>query len=130
VKRFAAAVQSLAQRHPGAFQLFQRGPARGDKAMQSLESAIAAFRSDGFTRRATHCAIRTVNVAILGLVLDEMGSHMKPAVKAELSNLSTDQFPQIHEILNVGEKVDSVQFLLEALIDGISANRNYDYHKS
>jgi AcrR family transcriptional regulator len=125
IRRYAAAIQSLALQHPGAFQLFQRGPARGDAAMRSLEAAIAAFQADGFDETATQCAIRTANVAVLGLALDELGRDMKPAIEAELQKLPSAEYPQIHRLLESGDSADFFGFLVDAIIDGIAANRDH-----
>lgn len=124
VRRFAIAVRSLSRRHPGAFQLLQQGPAQGVEAMQSVEAAIAAFQADGFDEVSTHCAIRTVNVAVLGLALDDLNRHLQPVIQAELHRLSKTEFPHIHRILSVADKSDPFEFLINAVIDGIAANRN------
>lgn len=124
IRGYAAAIQALALRHPGAFQLFQQGPAQGDAAMRSLEAAIAAFQADGFDEIATQCAIRTANVAVLGLALDELGREMKPAVETELHKLSKSEYPQIHRVLAAGDTADFFPFLVDAIIDGIAANRD------
>ena len=124
LKKFAAAIRALARQHPGAFQLFHRGSAQGELAMQSLESAIATFRSDGFDAVTTYCAISTVNVAVLGLALDEMGEHLRPAAREQLGQLPKDQFPHIHEVLACNDETDRFQYLLDVLIKGIAATRN------
>lgn len=124
VRRFAIAIRSLSRRHPGAFQLLQQGPAQGVQAMQCVEAAIAAFQADGFDEVSTHCAIRTVNVAVLGLVLDDLNRHLRPVIQAELNQLPKTEFPHIHRILSVVDKADPFGFLINAVIDGIAANRN------
>lgn len=123
VRGCAASFRALAKKHPGAFRLFQHSPAQGKQAVASLESAIAAFRADGFGLRATQCAIKTTNVAILGLVLDEMVHQQQPDSQTDLSNLSAGEFPHIHELLQAGNEIDAVDYLLDALIDGIAANK-------
>lgn len=124
IRGYAAAIQALAQRHPGAFQLFQQGPAQGTAAMRSLEAAIAAFSSDGFDEISTQCAIRTANVAVLGLALDELGREKKPAIEAELHKLPRTEYPQIHRLLAVGDAPNFFPFLVDAIIDGIAASRD------
>jgi AcrR family transcriptional regulator len=126
VRRFAFAMRTLATRHPGAFQLFLRRPAQGVLALESLESAVSAFRSDGFDAVSTFCAIKSVNVAVVGLVLDDLTSRLNPAAEEETDQIPTNEFPQIREIQAAGAKADSFTYVLNALIDGISANRRHD----
>lgn len=123
VRSFAVSMRALANRHPGAFQLFQAGPAQGMRAMESLESAVAAFRSDGFDEVSTYCAIKTVSVAVLGLALDDLVRHRKPAIDAEIEQLPADRFPNIAGIHAVARNADTFDFVLDALIEGISAKR-------
>lgn len=124
VRRFAVSIRTLANRHPGAFQLFLRGPARGVQAMESFESAIVAFRSDGFNAVSTFCAIKAVNVAVVGLVLDDLAGQMNPAVEMEIDQVSKDSIPAFLEIQAAGRRADSFTFVLDALIVGIAASRN------
>lgn len=124
VRGFATEILALARRHPGAFQLLQRGPAQGERVMESLESAIAAFEADGFDAVTTDCAITTVNVAVLGMVLDDLGSDLKPGVETQLSQLPRDRFPHIHRLLDASGEADSFTFLVDTLVAGIAANRN------
>jgi len=123
VRGCAASFRALAKKHPGAFQLFQRSAAQGEQAVASLESAIAAFRADGFDLHATQCAIKTTNVAILGLVLDDMAHLQQPGTQTDLSNLPAEEFPHINELLQAGDALDAVDYLLETLIDGMAANK-------
>ncbi|QIB66905.1 TetR/AcrR family transcriptional regulator [Kineobactrum salinum] len=124
IRVFASEILVLARRHPGAFQLLQQGPAQGEGVMQSLESAIAAFQADGFDTVSTDCAITTVSVAVLGMVLDDLRSDLKPEVEKHLSQLPRDRFPHIHRLLAVSGEADSFGFLVEVLVAGIAANRN------
>ena len=123
IRGCAASFRALAKKHPGAFMLFQRGSAQGEQAVVSLESAIAAFRADGFDLSATQCAIRATNVAIMGLVLDEMGRLQQPEAQTDLGGLSAEEFPHIYELMQADEETDAVDYLLDALIAGIAANR-------
>lgn len=124
IRGFASEILRLARRHPGAFQLFQQGPAQGEGVMESLESAIAAFQADGFDAVATDCAITTINVAVMGMVLDDLRSDLKPGVEAHLSQLPRDRFPRIHWLLAASGEADTCGFLVDVLIAGIAANRD------
>jgi len=125
VQRMATAFRNLAQRHPGAFQLFQRGPAQGEQAVASIESAIAAFQADGFDADSTSFAIKATNVFVLGLVMDDLLHNRNPDAQTDMSQASSYHLPQIREILAASEKAESFRFLLDVLIDGIAANRTY-----
>jgi AcrR family transcriptional regulator len=121
VKRFALALRTLAAHHPGAFHVFHRGPASGEAAMQSLEAAVQAFRADGFSLVSTWCAIKAVNVTVLGLILDDLARHANPALAVDIEQLPPAQFPNIHELHAVAESTDTFEFVLDTLIAGIAA---------
>jgi AcrR family transcriptional regulator len=125
VQRMASAFRNLAQRHPGAFQLFQHGSAQGEQAVASIESAIAAFQADGFDAASTNCAIKATNVFVLGLVMNDLIRNRNPEAQTDMSQASSQNIPQIREILAAADKAESFRFLLEVLCDGIAANRIY-----
>jgi len=124
VKAYALAIRELARRHPGAFQLFQRSSAQGERAMESLDSAIAAFRSGGFDPLSTACAIRTTNLLVLGLVMDDLARHQYGDDETRVDELPIGRFPNIDELRNVDESADAFSYLLDVLIDGLEANRH------
>lgn len=130
IRRFAAAMRTLANRHPGAFQLFLRRPAQGMQALASIEAVIEAFRSDGFDAVSTFCAIKAVNVTVVGLVLDDLVGHLYPGVEAEIGELPGDVFPNALEIYAAGDRADTFSYVLDALIEGLSANRTDDGARS
>lgn len=122
VRRFAHAFRNLAHRHPGAFQIFQRDSAQGEQAIESLESALAAFRAGGFDLVATSLAFKATNVFVMGLVMDDLARHLHPEVQTELSGLSAERYPNTHAMLEAEENSDSFDILLNVLIDGIATN--------
>jgi len=126
IRRLAAAMRALAKRHPGAFQLFLRRPARGVQALESLESVIAAFRLDGFDAVSTYCAIKAVNVTVIGLIVDDLARHLHPVLPPESGRFPGDGFPNVAEIQAAAGEADSFGFVLDALIDGLAANRRHD----
>ncbi len=124
VTGFALAFRSLARRHPGAFQLFQRNSAQGEQAMESLESAIAAFRAGGFDPVSISCALRTTSLLVLGLVIDDLARHRYGEDHTRLDDdLPIERFPHINEMRTVDEGVDPFPYLLNVLIEGLAANK-------
>lgn len=121
VRRFAHAFRNLAHRHPGAFQIFQRDSAQGEQAIESLESAIAAFRADGFDLVATSLAFKASNVFVMGLVMDDLARRVHPEVQTELGGLSAERYPNIRAMLDAEVAPESFDILLNILIDGIAA---------
>jgi AcrR family transcriptional regulator len=124
VKAYALAIRELARNHPGAFQLFQRSSAQGERAMESLDSAIAAFRSGGFDPLSTACAIRTTNLLVLGLVMDDLARHQYGDDETRVDELPIGRFSNIDELRNVDESAHTFTYLLDVLIDGLEANRH------
>jgi len=124
IRRFAEAMRILAGRHPGAFHLFHQGPALGLEAMDSLESAVKAFSDDGFDAVSTWGAVKAVNVTVLGLTLDDLARHAKPAIEVDIEQLPRERFPHIFEIRTVAENADTFELVLDTLIEGISAMRH------
>lgn len=125
ISRYVGAIQALARRHPGAFHLFQEGPAQGERAMTSLETAINAFEADGFDLPSIQCAIKAVNAAALGLALDGLAGRLETSPEPDFSQLSRERYPGIHRLIAAGDEDESGtrQFLVDTLIDGIAANR-------
>ena len=123
IRDYAKAFRRMACRHPGAFLVFQRGLAQGDEAMETIESAIEAFRVDGFDIEATFCAIRATNIIVYGLALEDMAHEMSEAPQIDPDLIPIARFPRIHEVMALPERPDTFHFLVEALIAGIEARR-------
>lgn len=124
IRRFAAAMRSLAQRHPGAFEAFHHGPAGGAAAAEPFEAAFAAFRRAGFDAATTYNATKAVVVAVLGFMLeDTLRARRKDAARTDLRHLPIERFPQLHAINRVVGKTDTFAYLVEMLIVGIAGTR-------
>ncbi|WP_262689445.1 TetR/AcrR family transcriptional regulator C-terminal domain-containing protein [Kordiimonas aestuarii] len=123
IRGYAEAFRKMACRHPGAFQVFQRGLAQGDEAMETVESAIAAFRADGFDIEATFCAMRAANVVVFGLGLEDVARETNAVPQLNPELVPVERFPQIHEVMAISERPDTFHFLVEVLIAGIAAKR-------
>jgi AcrR family transcriptional regulator len=124
VRRFAAAMRALAHEHPGAFEAFHHGPARGEAAAGPFESGFAAFRAAGFDAATTYNATKAVVVAVLGYMLeDTLPARKKDVARTDIRGLPIERFPQLHSINRVAGKTDTFAYLVEMLIAGIAATR-------
>lgn len=122
VRRFAAAMRALARRHPGAFEAFHYVPAQGERAVEALETALAAFRSGGFDAVTAYNAIKATSVAVLGLILDDTARLRSGDLRTDLDGLPAGRFPGVHELARVADRADTFAYLVDALIEGFAAS--------
>jgi AcrR family transcriptional regulator len=124
VRRFAAGMRALGRKHPGAFEAFHHGPAKGEKSAEPFESGFSAFRSAGFDAASTYNAVKATVVAVLGYVLeDTLPARRKNAVRTDIRELPIERFPQVHSMNRVAGKTDPFAYLIEALIAGFAASK-------
>ena len=123
VRQFADEMRSLARRHPGAFEAFNHVPAGGERAAETLEAALAAFRADGFDVLAAFNAVKSTFVGVLGLVLDDMARLRNPDFQSDLLKLRLDRFPHIQEANSVAGSADTFDYFIRVLIDGLAQHR-------
>jgi len=123
VRRFAAEMRSLARKHPGAFEAFNHVPAGGERAAQTLEAALAAFRADGFDALSAFNAVKSTFVGVLGLVLDDMARLRHPDFGSDLREVQLDRFPHIQEINKIVVSADTFDYFIRVLIDGLGKHR-------
>jgi len=124
VRQFAAGMRDLGRRHPGAFEAFHHGPAKGERAAEPFESGFAAFRSAGFDASSTYSAVKATVVAVLGHVLeDTVPARNRAAARTNVGELPIERFPQVHAINRVAGKTDTFGYLVEALIAGFAAQK-------
>lgn len=122
VRQFAAGMRELGRKHPGAFEAFHHGPAKGERAAEPFESGFAAFRSAGFDAASTYGAVKATVVAVLGHVLeDTVPARNRAAARTNVGELPIERFPQVHAINRVAGKTDTFAYLVEALIAGFAA---------
>jgi AcrR family transcriptional regulator len=124
VRQFAAGMRELGRKHPGAFEAFHQGPAKGERAAVPFESGFAAFRSAGFDAPSTYSAVKATVVAVLGHVLeDTVPARNRKVARTNVSELPIERFPNVHTINRVAGKTDTFGYLVEVLIAGFEANR-------
>lgn len=122
VRQFAAGMRELGRKHPGAFEAFHYGPARGERAAVPFESGFAAFRSAGFDAPSTYGAVKATVVSVLGHVLeDTVPERNRKVARTNIGELPIERFPNVHAISRVAGKTDTFVYLVEALIAGFAA---------
>jgi len=121
VRRFAAAMRALAHKHPGAFEAFHYAPAQGERAGEAFEAAFAAFRAGGFDTVSAYNAVKATSLAVLGLMLEDTARVRRGARRSDVSKLSAERFPNVHEIARVADDADTFSYLVDVLIDGLAA---------
>lgn len=126
VRRFAAAMRALARKHPGAFEALHYGPAQGERAAEAFEAAFSAFRSAGFDAVSAYGAVKATTIAVLGFILEERTPNRASRTRTDLSGLTIERFPYLHEIDRAIAKADTFDYLINALIDGFAANRTQE----
>jgi ferredoxin len=126
VRRFAAAMRALARKHPGAFEDLHYGPAQGERAAEAFEAAFSAFRSAGFDAVSAYGAVKATTIAVLGFILEERTPNRASRTRTDLSGLTIERFPYLHEIDRAIAKADTFDYLINALIDGFAANRTQE----
>ena len=124
VRQFATSMRALGRRHPGAFEAFHYGPARGERAAAPIEAGFAAFRAAGFDVRTTYSAVKAVTVSVLGHVLeDTVPARNRKVARTSIRELPIERFPNAHALNRVAGTTDTFGYLVETLIAGIGASR-------
>jgi AcrR family transcriptional regulator len=121
IRRFAAAMRTVAREHPGAFKALHYRPVQGPEAAEWAEVGLAAFRAGGFDTVQAYNALRSTTLAVLGLVLDDLARLRTPDLRTDPARLPAERFPHIHEADLVAAEADTWTYLIEALIEGFGA---------
>jgi AcrR family transcriptional regulator len=123
VRQFAAALRALARKHPGAFEAFHYDPAQGERAAAAFESALAAFKDGGFDTVSAYSAVKATIVAVLGFALDETAPRRATRSRTDLRALPPDRYARLREADRIAARVDTYDYLIEALIAGFAHKR-------
>lgn len=115
-------MRALTGKHPGAFEAFHYAPAQGERAGEAFETAFAAFRAGGFDTVSAYNAVTATSLAVLGLMLDDTARARKGARRSDVSQLSAERFPNVHEIARIVDEADTFSYLVDVLIDGLAAH--------
>jgi hypothetical protein len=117
-------MRALGRRHPGAFEAFHFGPAKGERAAEPIEAGFAAFRAAGFDVPTTYSAVKAVTLSVLGHVLeDTVPQRNRRAARTNIRELPVERFPNAHALNRVAGKTDTFGYLIDALVAGIAASK-------
>ena len=120
VRRFVAAAAGLAREHPGAFAVLLRRPAQGPVATATFETGLAAFRRAGMDVPEAYGAVKSVALGVLGVCMEEASAASGEGLSTDVTSLSWQDFPVLHEVASVAEDVDLVAVLVEVLVAGLA----------
>ena len=125
VRRFVAAVAAMAREHPGAFAVLLRRPVQGPSATATFESGLAAFHRAGMDVRASYGAVKSVALGVLGVCVEQAYAVTEGAkddpLTTNVAALSWQDFPELHQVVEVVDEVDVVALLADVLVDGLRA---------
>jgi hypothetical protein len=122
-RRESERMRALGRKLPGAFEAFHYGPAQGERATETFEAALAAFRAAGFDVGSAYCAVKATIVAVLGYVLEDTAPRRSKMGRTDLGLLPIERFPQVHSVSRVAGTADTFGYLVETLIEGFAAKR-------
>jgi AcrR family transcriptional regulator len=125
VRRFVAAVATMAREHPGAFGVLLRRPVQGPRATATFEAGLAAFHRAGMDVRESYGAVKSVALGVLGVCVEQAYAATededKDALTTNVAALSWQDFPELHQVVDVVDEVDVVALLADVLVSGLAA---------
>jgi AcrR family transcriptional regulator len=123
VRGFVAGVAGVARDHPGAFAVLLRRPVQGPRATATFEAGLAAFRRAGLPGAECYGAIKAVSLAVLGCSVEQAyAAAGDDGPSTDVTNLSWQDFPVLHEIMEQGDpEIDVVATLSDVLVAGFAA---------
>ena len=121
VRRFVAAVATIATTHPGAFHALQRRPVQGARATGSFEVALGAFTQAGLSLADAYAAVKTT--AFLALMVGAERSMLArgETPETEIEALPAEGFPLVRAVAAVSDPEQAWAFALESLVAGLRA---------
>lgn len=119
VRRFFAAISTVAATHPGAFHALQQRPVQGPRASASFEVALAAFTKAGFTPADAYGAVKTVCLLALGVGAERSLLARGEMPETNLDELPAESFPLVRALAPFTTSEEAWAFSLETVIDGL-----------
>jgi AcrR family transcriptional regulator len=119
VRRFFAALGTVAEAHPGAFTALQRRPVQGPYAAASFEVALAAFSKAGFSPADAYSAVKATSLTALAVGLERSMSSQGQLVETAIDELPEAEFPHVRAARQVHDPEVAWSFSLEALVAGL-----------
>ncbi len=96
VRAFAAGLRDVARAHPGAFLVLTQRAASGEVAREVAEVALDALRRGGLSSLQAGQAFIGINLALLGVALNECPP-TAPLADSGPSQVSSERYPRLHE---------------------------------
>ncbi len=122
VRTFVDEVAVMAERHGGAFPVLLRRPVQGPRATATFEAGLAAFHRAGFSTPDSYAAVKNVALAVLGCCLERaVGVTEHDELQTDVSRLSWQDFPMLHQVSELASEVDLIASLREVLVAGFAA---------
>jgi hypothetical protein len=110
----------MARRHPGAFAVLLRRPVQGAQATATFEAGLAAFHRAGMDVPASYSAVKSVALGVLGCCVEQAYAVAGDELRTDLTDLSLEDFPMMHEVSAVTDDVDIVATMREVLVAGLA----------
>jgi AcrR family transcriptional regulator len=120
VRGYAESLGRLAHDHPGSFAVLLRRPVQGPRAAATFEAGLASFHRAGLELPACVAALKSVMLAVLGCCAEQAHLAAGEDLATDMSNLSWQEFPELHEGFAVAEDVDVLASLTEVLVAGLA----------
>jgi AcrR family transcriptional regulator len=120
VRQYAAAMDRLAQAHPGAFAVLMRRPVQGPRAAATFEAGMQAFSRAGMEVAEVVAALKGVVVAVLGCCVEKAYLAAGGDLTTDVTALPWQEFPQMHRGFEVADEVDILGALTEVLVAGLA----------
>ena len=121
VRRFFAAISTIATTHHGAFHALQQRPVQGPRATASFEVALAAFTRAGFAASDAYGAVKTVALLALMVGVEHGMLARGDTPETELDSLPSEAFPLVRAVAADFEYEEAWTFAEETLIAGLAA---------
>ena len=90
MREFVAAIGAIAEAHPGAFTALERRPVQGERALSSVEVALAEFERAGLSAADAYGAIKATTYVALA-----SGVERAPAARGETAETQIELSPPI-----------------------------------
>lgn len=127
VRSLAGGLRRVARAHPGAFLVLTQRAAAGPVAAEVTEAALDVFRRDGFSPLRAAQAVNGIGLALLGVALNECPP-TAPFPAPDLTHISAERFPRIHEAWQLGDCPESGvwDLVVDGLLTGVTPTASSD----
>jgi len=119
VRRFFAAITTIAATHPGAFHALQHRPVQGARATASFEVALAAFTQAGFSPADAYAAVKTISLQALMIGVERSMVARGNLPETDIESLPPESFPLVRAVAADFDYEDAWAFSVETVIAGL-----------